>query len=364
MNITFAPTIAYFFGIFEYLELEGYSTVSVISNIILKRFIYEHVSEETNIYAISSAVFDYYHKEILSPNETKELVVEEDTALYTTEASLEHIFVDDNKINEILNVLERKKNIILQGVPGVGKTFIIKNLLESRYNISKDNYQVVQFHQSYSYEEFIEGLRPVEGVFEVKEGIFKEFSEKAKRDPSREYFFVIDEINRGNLSKIFGELLMLIEADKRVNYAAKLPYSGKDLSLPENLYIIGTMNTADRSLSLVDYALRRRFSFITLEPAFNTTKFNKYMVQELNYSKEELAQINDTMLSINRTIKNNLSENFEIGHSYFVIKDRSDNFEEFINEIYKYEILPLVQEYFFDSTHLVKQIKDEMKIYE
>ena len=174
-----------------------------------------------------------------------------------------------------MNVLERKQNIIFQGVPGVGKTFIIKSILKTRFSISSENYQTVQFHQSYSYEEFIEGLRPVSGVFEVKDGLFKEFSNKASKDPDNPYFFVIDEINRGNISKIFGELLMLIESDKRETYSVKLPYSGEDFTIPKNLYIIGTMNTADRSLSLVDYALRRRFSFITLKAStISSTDFS------------------------------------------------------------------------------------------
>lgn len=277
---------------------------------------------------------------------------------------MSHIFVEDNRINEILNVLERKQNIILQGVPGVGKTFIINSILKSRYNITKENIQTVQFHQSYSYEEFIEGLRPVDGVFEVKEGLFKEFSNKAFNDPENKYFFIIDEINRGNLSKVFGELLMLIEADKREDYSVRLPYSGEEFTIPKNLFIIGTMNTADRSLSLVDYALRRRFSFITLKPAFDTIKFNNYMTGELNYSKDELNQVNEVMLEINKKIRENLSENFEIGHSYFVTKNRSSDFSDFVNEIYNYEILPLLEEYFFDDKSLVDNIKKELKKYE
>ena len=157
---------------------------------------------------------------------------------------------------------------------------------------------------------------------------------------------------------------MLIEADKREEYNVKLPYSGEEFTIPKNLFIIGTMNTADRSLSLVDYALRRRFSFITLKPSFDTEKFNNYMLDELNYSKEELNKINSIMTSINKIIKNNLSDNFEIGHSYFIVKDRPNDFNEFMNEVYKYEVLPLIEEYFFDDESLVKQMKNEMDIYE
>ena len=157
---------------------------------------------------------------------------------------------------------------------------------------------------------------------------------------------------------------MLIESDKRNKDKVKLPYSNESFTVPDNLYIIGTMNTADRSLSLVDYALRRRFSFITLKPAFNTEKFNNYMLNELNYQQKELDLINTKMIEINKIITNNLKDTFEIGHSYFIVKERTTNFEEFINEIFEYEILPLIEEYFFDNDDLIKQFKGIMNLYE
>lgn len=357
-----SPTI--FLRIFETLELPGYSNDSIISNILLKRFIYQNLDESYNIYAVSQLIYRYYFNEILplyDTEEEKEIVQSENEV---NDVSLEDIFVPDTQIEKILNVLERKQNIILQGVPGVGKTFIIKNILKSRYNITQDNYETIQFHQSYSYEEFMEGIGPEDEKFVIKDGLFKEFVNKASKDPENKYFFVIDEINRGNLSKIFGELLMLIESDKRNKEKVKLPYSNDSFTVPDNLYIIGTMNTADRSLSLVDYALRRRFSFITLKPAFNTEKFNNFMLNELRYEQKELDFINATMLEINKLIVNNLKDTFEIGHSYFIVKERTTNFEEFINEIFEYEILPLIEEYFFDNDDLVKQFKGIMKLYE
>ena len=151
-------------------------------------------------------------------------------------------------------------------------------------NIDDEKIKFIQFHQSYSYEDFIEGYRPVENTYELEEGVFFNFCKKAKNDPDNKYFFIIDEINRGNLSKIFGELLMLIESDKR-GEKVSLAYSKKEFSVPENLYIIGMMNTADRSLALIDYALRRRFSFITMEPGFTSEGFKKYQ-KSLNHTSK------------------------------------------------------------------------------
>lgn len=279
--------------------------------------------------------------------------------------NLNEIFVHEDLINKILRVLDRKQNIILQGVPGVGKTFIIESLIKSEYKIFEDesNIETVQFHQSYSYEEFIEGYRPLkDGKFEIVDGIFKQFSDKALKDPENDYFFVIDEINRGNLSKIFGELLMLIEKDKRSKLKVRLPYSKDEFSIPKNLFIIGTMNTADRSLSLVDYALRRRFSFITLKPAFNTEKFNNYVLNVLNYKPEELNLINKIMSDINKEISIKLKDTFEIGHSYFIEENRGDDFKAFLNEIFEYEILPLLEEYFFDDESQIQTFKEMMTI--
>lgn len=356
-----SPTI--FLRFFEYLGMGKFNGDSVAANIHLKRLIYDNISAEYHIYAVSKLLFDYYKLRIEPLYKPKEIVPDKIEAL-ELEVDLSHIFVEDNKIQEILNVLDRKKNIILQGVPGVGKTFIIKSILKSKYNISENNYQTVQFHQSYAYEEFIEGLRPIETSFEVSDGIFKTFAKRAESDPDNQYFFVIDEINRGNLSKIFGELLMLIESDKRDNYAVQLPYSKEQFTVPSNLYIIGTMNTADRSLSLVDYALRRRFSFITLRPAFNTEKFNEYMVNELGYEQKELDIINDKMSRINKMIRENLQDTFEIGHSYFIESNRPEDFNLFLNEVFKYEILPLIREYFFDDESLINEFKGVMGAYE
>src|SRR5699024_6569075 len=169
-------------------------------------------------------------------------------------SSFGDLFIDDGYIKEIVNILKRKKNIILRGVPGVGKTFCINTIIKGSFtDLMEDSIEMVQFHQSYSYEEFVEGLRPqMNGGFAIEKGIFYDISIKARDNPEKDYFLIIDEINRGNLSKIFGELLLLIENDKRDNYSVKMAYSKEEFSVPSNLYIIGTMNTSDRSLTLVD----------------------------------------------------------------------------------------------------------------
>ena len=188
------------------------------------------------------------------------------TSKFSIKDLLKDVFTTKEDFLKTVSLLNHKKNIILQGPPGVGKTFIAKKIaygLMEDYDDSK--IEMIQFHQSYSYEDFIQGYRPDEDSFKLVNGVFYSFCEKAKSDPDNKYFFVIDEINRGNLSKIFGELMMLIEADKRgPNNQIPLTYSKQDerFYVPKNVYLIGTMNTADRSLSIVDYALRRRFSFI------------------------------------------------------------------------------------------------------
>ncbi|WP_217671570.1 AAA family ATPase [Marinitoga sp. 1135] len=276
------------------------------------------------------------------------------------------IFLPDEEIDKILELIKRKKNVIFQGPPGVGKTFIAKKM-GNLMGIKDDNIEIVQFHQSYSYEDFIIGYRPTEnGSFILKKGIFYKFIEKAKKDPENSYLFIIDEINRGNLSKIFGELMMLIEKDKRgEKNKISLTYNeNKKFYIPENVYIIGTMNTADRSLAMVDYALRRRFSFVTIKPAFSNNKFEDFLknkrisVGNINKLRNKIENLN------NKEIKEAFGEGFEIGHSYFVSENNIDDFKYWYNDIIKYEILPLLEEYWFNDPEKLEEIRKKLDIEE
>lgn len=271
---------------------------------------------------------------------------------YGKEQFLEEIFIDGSEYDKIYSLIKRKKNIILQGAPGVGKTFMAKKLAYSIIGqIDKTKLLNIQFHQSYSYEDFIEGWRPNENGFGLEKGVFFNFCKQAESDPENKYFCIIDEINRGNLSKIFGELLMLIENDKR-GEKMTLAYSRNSFSVPDNLYIIGMMNTADRSLSMIDYALRRRFSFYNVKPAFNNEKFIKYInslnSDYLNITIENIKKLNEDIIS-----DTSLGDGFQIGHSYFCNMKKADEIE--IKSILNYEIMPMLEEYWFDSREKIDE---------
>ena len=295
---------------------------------------------------------------------------------YTKYDFLDDVFIKEEQYDTIIDTLKRKKNIIFQGPPGVGKTYCAKKIIHSLINqIDDSRIELVQFHQSYSYEDFVQGYRPnKEGKFELKDGVFYKIVEKAckeledARDNNREpkeYYIIIDEINRGNLSKIFGELMMLIESDKRdKKWKIKLTYSDTDDSegfyVPENLYIIGTMNTADRSLTMIDYALRRRFAFIELQPAFNDeknrNKLKKYLIDKEHLNSKISDEIINSFSLLNSYIEENLGKEFMIGHSYFVNQQIDlENFSIVYNDIIEYEIKPLIEEYFYDDKSKIEE---------
>ncbi|QOY53972.1 AAA family ATPase [Candidatus Sulfurimonas marisnigri] len=263
------------------------------------------------------------------------------------------------------------KNIILYGAPGVGKThnykkivalieggdflenkifdFIINNKddeieegsIDRLFKQVKDEKRVefITFHQSYSYEDFIEGFRPsVSGNIELKDGIFKKLCSGAEKS-DKNFYIVIDEINRGNISKIFGELITLIEEDKRDVYEVTLPYSKEKFKVPSNLYIIATMNSTDKSIATIDIALRRRFTFLKMKP-------NENLILHVEAKK----LFND----LNKFIKENLNEDYMLGHSYFMKIQTTEDLE-FTKE---YKIKPLLEEYFYaDEDNYNKAIK-------
>jgi len=277
---------------------------------------------------------------------------------YPIHQALKGLFISEERFKEIIDSLARKKNVIIQGPPGVGKTFIAKRLAYTLIEFKDPSkVELVQFHQSYSYEDFIQGYRPEEGGgFQRRDGIFHQFCGRARDDENSQYVFIIDEINRGNLSKIFGELLMLIEADKRGSeFSIPLTYANDSddrFFIPENLHIIGMMNTADRSLAMVDYALRRRFTFIDLQPEFDTDNFRSFL-EENKVESDVIDMIVTRMLKLNEAIrseKTNLGPGFEIGHSFFCPQGTEKELGiDWYRSIIRAEIAPLLREYWFDD---------------
>ena len=269
---------------------------------------------------------------------------------YTADDFLQDVYMSEERYHTLSNLLLTKKNIILQGAPGVGKTYAAKRLAYSIMG-EKDTSRVkmVQFHQSYSYEDFIMGYRPTQTGFELKTGVFYEFCRKAA-DDDRPYFFIIDEINRGNLSKIFGELFMLIENDKR-GVELQLLYSDEQFSIPGNVHIIGMMNTADRSLAMLDYALRRRFAFFDILPAFDSTGFRAYCK---NVNNPKFDRLISAVQQLNEAISSDesLGDGFCVGHSYFCTNVTVN--DEWLKSVVEFELVPLLKEYWFDEPTKVR----------
>ena len=277
---------------------------------------------------------------------------------YSSEDFLSEVFMTEERYNALTGVLQNKLNIILQGAPGVGKTFAARRLAWSMMGEKDDSrIEFVQFHQNYSYEDFMMGYKPAGDSFELKYGIFYRFCQKAANQPDKPFFFIIDEINRGNMSKIFGELLMLIEKDYRGSKAT-LAYNGMQFSVPKNLYIIGMMNTADRSLAMIDYALRRRFSFFDVEPGFDSQGFIEY---QNSLKNDTLNALIATVKELNNDIASDksLGKGFCIGHSYFC--GRKDCTEEWLRAVVNYDILPMLCEYWFDETNKLQTWENRLQ---
>lgn len=301
------------------------------------------INPQGSLFKLTKGEYEFIHDLIRDENPVPSSKGKDE---YKKEDFLKEVYMSEAKYDRLAAVLRKKKNIILQGAPGVGKTFAAERLAYSIMGEKDDDrIEFVQFHQNYSYEDFMMGYKPVDDGFELKYGIFYRFNQKAANHPDKDYFFIIDEINRGNMSKIFGELLMLIEADYR-DKKATLAYNGLGFSVSKRLHIIGMMNTADRSLAMIDYALRRRFSFFDMDPGFNSEGFIHY---QKGLANDTFNTLIERMKELNKEIMQDksLGKGFCIGHSYFCNADECT--EEWMKDIVDFDILPMLSEYWFDE---------------
>lgn len=301
--------------------------------------------------------FGYYVSKHVKASPAQELIPTK-PVVSPKAAFLSEVFLSPADYDLLTALIRRKKNVILQGAPGVGKTFASKRLAWAMMG-EKDESRVgfVQFHQSYSYEDFIMGYKPTaEGGFELGRGLFHNFCQKAAADDGRDYFLIIDEINRGNLSKIFGEALMLIEADKRGEAITLASGNdGEKFSVPPNLFIIGLMNTADRSLAIIDYALRRRFSFFDMKPAFDSEGFKN---RQKAFGSPKLDNLIELVKSLNTEIAGDesLGQGFCLGHSYFCEDPGTiGDVDGWLHQVVDYDLIPTLGEYWFDKPENVER---------
>ncbi|MFH0411698.1 AAA family ATPase [Corynebacterium sp. L4756] len=313
-------------------------------------------------------VIEQLEASIVEDSELIEPVINEKPEKYDQSDFLGEVYVDETQYDRLRGLVKRKKNVILAGPPGVGKTFAAKRLAYSIMG-EKDpaRIRMVQFHQSYSYEDLMMGYRPNEsGGFSLVEGHFYRFCKEAIDDPDRPYFFIIDEINRGNISKIFGELLMLIEADKR-GQAIRLQYKKEDFYVPANLHIIGMMNTADRSLAVLDYALRRRFGFFHMKPGFDSEGFRE---KQNEIGNNKLNALVNVISELNHDIADDpsLGEGFAVGHSFLSTPAdepgkplEPNGIDTWLYSVVEDELVPLMEEYWFDEPDTANIWADKLR---
>lgn len=266
-------------------------------------------------------------------------------------------FIPESELQDILLRWKEKKNLILQGPPGTGKTWLAKRLakaLAGQRTLSDERLRVVQFHPALSYEDFVRGYRPGgDGRLDLTDGVFLQVVQSALAKPEVEHVLVIEEINRGNPAQVLGEMLTLLECSKRSRAEAmELAYSryrGEKVFVPDNLYVIGTMNLADRSLALVDLALRRRFAFANLSPCLSDAWKRWCLAKGLDQMTVDL--IEQRMATLNRTIADDrtLGAHFQIGHSYVTPHEPISNPRTWFGDVVKSEIGPLLHEYWFDA---------------
>nr|WP_277819366.1 DUF3578 domain-containing protein [Pseudoroseomonas vastitatis] len=299
-----------------------------------------------------------------SDEETKAPVAIEERKPFDVQQAMQGLFMPQATFERALGVWRHKRNLILQGAPGVGKSYVARRMAYALMGYEDPSrVRTVQFHQAYAYEDFVQGFRPNGTGFELREGVFLEFCRRALKDPDETYVFIIDEINRGNLSKILGELMLLIEGDKRESkWGVKLAYAemaDARFYVPPNVFLLGMMNTADRSLAVVDYALRRRFAFVTVEPGFGEASFEAHLA-ELAVSSATIARIRDRMGALNTAIaedRANLGPGFCIGHSFFSGPPRAgqdgepaaESEADWYRRVIETEVAPLLEEYWFDD---------------
>lgn len=317
-------------------------------------------SKKENTALVTEGKSTEEHVTVPSPEEVApQPTTEESLEHYSDEQFLQEVYMSPDDLQRLKALVREKKNIILQGAPGVGKTFTAKRLAHLLMGVKDEQrIEMVQFHQNYSYEDFILGYKPnAQGGFELRQGLFYKFCMKALNSPDKDFFFIIDEINRGNLSKIFGELLMLIENSYR-GKEIKLAYTDEPFAVPDNLYIIGMMNTADRSLAMIDYALRRRFSFFEMRPGFHTDGFKRY---QKGLQSEQLNTIIQEIIVLNQEIRtdDSLGNGFCIGHSYFCNQKVFSS--EWLKNVIEYDIEPMLREYWFDDTPKCERYLDRLK---
>ncbi len=280
----------------------------------------------------------------------------------------EGCFLEREKLETIIQRLRDKKNLILQGPPGTGKTWLAKKLAFAVIGErDEDKIRPVQFHPNLSYEDFIRGWRPSgDGKLDLVDGPFLQMVNTAKDDPDSKYAIIIEEINRGNPAQILGEMLTLLESDKRnKTEALELSYrkrEGERVYIPENLYVIGTMNVADRSIAMVDFALRRRFAFVDLEPIFGNV-WQDWVHNQCKIDEEFLSQVEDRMKTLNKQIAedSNLGTQFRVGHSYVTPSaGEIDNSREWFKQVVETEIGPLLDEYWFDAPDTAQEAKKQL----
>lgn len=298
---------------------------------------------------------------LLDDDDYKQLIEILEKYLYSLNAYnnfLKMVYVDQNEIDILKYLIESNKNLIIQGPPGVGKNFVAKNLADSIVSERDSEFvKIIRFHENYSYDYFVESPSN-----QGEKGIFYNFCQKAMENPNYSFFFIIDDIDKGNISQIFGELFSLIDKDKRgEKYKIPLFYSQESFFVPENVHIIGLLNASNRSSITTDYAFRRKFSFFDLKPGFNSKNFENYMDLEF-FKNTHFKKVINKIKELNSYIEkdDSLGSGFCIGHSYFCNLEHNVDVNQQLKSIIQFKIIPLLREYWFDEPEKVQYWETEL----